>query len=217
MPPQFERAGGTAGEFHSRTVPESDAVVVWWFEVERPAIAVGSRQEPSEVLDLARCAAEGIEVVRRRSGGGAVLLVPREILWVDVVVPAGHPLWVDDVSVAMERMGERWVAALDGFVAGRLEVHRGPMVRTPWSEVVCFDGIGPGEVLLDGHKLVGISQRRTRTAARFQCALHTAYDEQHLTRMLTGPHPSGRRAPVAVLRPDVPLAQAVAGLVAALD
>ena len=40
-------------------------------------------------LDVA-CAAPGVEVVRRRSGGGAVLLVPGEVVWFDVVVPVAH-------------------------------------------------------------------------------------------------------------------------------
>ena len=36
--------------------------------------------------------------------------------------------------------------------------------------MVCFAGIGPGEVLVGGRKVVGISQRRNRGGARFQCA-----------------------------------------------
>jgi lipoate-protein ligase A len=36
--------------------------------------------------------------------------------------------------------------------------------------VVCFAGLGPGEVSVNGRKVVGISQRRSRQGARFQCA-----------------------------------------------
>jgi hypothetical protein len=35
--------------------------------------------------------------------------------------------------------------------------------------LVCFVGVGPGEVLVGDSKLVGISQRRVRAGARFQC------------------------------------------------
>ena len=42
----------------------------------------------------------GVEVVRRRSGGGAVLLLPGEFVWLDLVIPAGDPLWLDDVGQA---------------------------------------------------------------------------------------------------------------------
>ena len=46
------------------------------------------------------------------------------------------------------------------------------MACTGWCPLVCFAGVGPGEVLAGGRKLVGISQRRTRAGARFQCAVH---------------------------------------------
>ena len=51
-------------------------------------------------------------------------------------------------------------------------VHRGRLQQTQWSADVCFAGTGPGEVLVGDAKLVGISQRRTREAARFQTMVH---------------------------------------------
>jgi len=63
---------------------------------------------------------------------------------------------------------------------GHLEVKGPGMVTTLWSPLLCFDGIGPGEVLLDGSKLVGISQRRTRAASRLQCCWYRSYDPAHL-------------------------------------
>jgi hypothetical protein len=68
-------------------------------------------------------------------------------------------------------LGDAWVAALAdlGIEARR---HEGAMVTTRWSPLVCFAGLGPGEVVTpDGAKLVGISQRRTRAGARFQCSM----------------------------------------------
>ena len=57
------------------------------FEVDRPALVLGSTQR-AEVVDERACADAGVEVVRRRSGGGAVLLEPGAVVWFDVVVPA---------------------------------------------------------------------------------------------------------------------------------
>ena len=45
-----------------------------------------------------------------------------------------------------------------------------------WSALVCFAGLGPGEVTLDGQKLVGLSQRRTRDGVRIQGLLHRRSD-----------------------------------------
>ena len=49
-----------------------------------PALVLGSTQRARSSTHAA-CAAAGIEVVRRRSGGGAVLVEPGRVLWVDVL------------------------------------------------------------------------------------------------------------------------------------
>jgi lipoate-protein ligase A len=178
------RVGGSAADFHARELP--DVAAVWQFDIEQPTIVLGSRQTP-DVLDVAACRRREVEIVRRRSGGGVVLLVPGATEWIDVIVPGTDPRWDDDVRRSMVRIGERWVEALRDVVDGELTVHRGPMVRTPWSELVCFAGIAPGEVLLDGVKLVGLSQRRTRRAARFQCAVNRHFDDELLIELLAAP------------------------------
>jgi hypothetical protein len=52
------------------------------------------------------------------------------------------------------------------------------------SDVVCFAGLGPGEVTRYGAKVVGISQRRTRHAARFQCAVLARWDVVGIATLL---------------------------------
>jgi lipoate-protein ligase A len=195
---RLERWSGTAAEHHGRDVPTDTELAVWQFDVRGPAVALGSRQSTA-VVDEPRCRAEGVEVAVRRSGGGAVLLVPGEHVWVDVVVPGGHPLWRDDIGASMMVVGERWTAALSGLVGEPLTVHDGPMLRSPWSELVCFDGIGIGEVLAGGLKLVGISQRRTRHTARFQCIVHLVHEHRRLASLLAPPLPDAPHLEVATL------------------
>jgi len=161
-----------------------------------PALVLGSAQAPDRV-DRAACARAGVDVVRRRSGGGAVLVVPGEVLWVDLVLPAGDPLWQDDVGRAFHWVGDAWAAALAELDVGA-EVHRGALVRTPWSSEVCFAGLGPGEVTAGDRKVVGIAQRRTRTSARFQCAALGSWDPSALVALLAL-EPGGRAAAEADL------------------
>lgn len=192
---QLEHAAGDAEGFHERAIPDPAGRALWWFEVDRPTLVLGSTQ-PSDLVEADRAAAAGVAVVRRRSGGGAVWLAPGEVTWVDVVVPAGDPLWCDDVSRSALWLGEAWVAALGSLGIGGLAVHRSELVRTPWSSLVCFAGMAPGEVHLDGAKVVGISQRRTRAGARFQCAVVHRWDPQPVLELIE-PDPR-RRAEAAV-------------------
>jgi lipoate-protein ligase A len=158
------------GAFHARDLPTPLQRAVWVCEPTEAAFVLGSAQ-PIESVDAAACAAAGVSVVRRRSGGGAVLVEPGALLWVDVLLPADDPLWVDDVGRAFLWLGDAWAVAL-GTLGVDVAVHRGGLERTPWSDRVCFAGLGTGEVVLagTGAKVVGISQRRTREGARFQCA-----------------------------------------------
>ena len=165
---------GSADHLHGLD-PFADGPVVspqvWVCSVDAPAIVLGSRQRPA-MLDVDACAQAGIEVVRRRSGGGAVLLRPDAIVWIDLVLPPGAV--PDDIRASMVWAGERWCEALVAVDAAgdRMLVHRGGMVSSPWSDLVCFAGVGPGEVLVDGRKLVGLSQRRTRHGTRVQGQVH---------------------------------------------
>lgn len=209
-----EHAGGDAAAFHARELPEPAARTLWSFEVERPALVLGSaaRRGPGEdPVDAALAASLGIDVVRRRSGGAAVLLEVGRIVWADVVVPRGDPLWEDDVGRASWWVGRWWQRALARVgVAAATEVHRGPMRRTEHSAAICFAGVGPGELLVDGRKLVGVSQRRTRTAARFQTAALLHWEPDLLARLCRVAEPSGR-APQSVRRAAVGLRELPGG------
>lgn len=178
---------GSAGAFHALAMPDPAHLEVWVFEVEHAALALGSAQSADVVVDVVACRRAGVEVVRRRSGGGAVLLEPGGIVWFDVIVPASRLREEgvgDDVSRSMVWMGKRIATALNAVGVAGARMHEGRTVATPWSSLVCFAGVGPGEVLLAGGKLVGISQRRTRAGSRFQCAIHTTWSPQRLGKLL---------------------------------
>jgi len=136
------------------------------------ALVIGSSQD-EPALAPGRASA-GIEVVRRSSGGGAVLVAPGSQIWIDVWMPRHDPLWEDDVVRSSWWLGRAWRDSLlaEGF--DDLGVHEGRLEATSLSDLVCFAAMGPGEVSWRGRKLVGISQRRSRQGARFHtvCPLH---------------------------------------------
>jgi lipoate---protein ligase len=152
-----------------RPWPSAAGRTVWFVEVTRPTLVLGSTQ-PEGVVDRERAAAAGVDVVRRPTGGGAVLLRPGETVWADVYLPPGDPLAESDVGRAFLWLGRAWARALASVGVAGATVHEGASrAPTAWSATVCFAGLGPGEVTVDGAKVVGISQRRRRDGALFQC------------------------------------------------
>jgi len=144
---------------------------------------MGSTQAGS-VVDPGRARAAAVDVVRRRSGGGAVLVEPGALVWVDVLVPAGDRLWAGDVGVAFAWLGRAWAGALHDVGETAASPYDGPLLTSPWSTRVCFAGMGPGEVSVDGVKVVGMCQRRTRAGALFQCAALLRWEPDRLLAVL---------------------------------
>lgn len=169
----------TATATDSLRLPTSLRRGVWLLEPIAPAVALGSAQRfagagtDAHGIDAYGTDAHGIEVMVRRSGGGAVMLEPGVSLWMDVVLPRHDPLWDDDVSRSAHWLGQAWVQALASLGVGAA-VHDGPTDRHALARAACFAGLGAGEVVHGGRKVVGISQRRTRDGARFQCVAYTA-------------------------------------------
>ena len=58
------------------------------------------RQRLGEVLGE-----PGLRVVRRRGGGGAVLLDPLDSIWIDLWLPSNSPGYLDDVRGQLELVG----------------------------------------------------------------------------------------------------------------
>ena len=184
-----EHLSGTVRELHER----SSALLAGNGEMARvarvlqpvdQALVLGSTQALTSV-DQDACATAGVDIVRRRSGGGAVLVEASSLLWVDLVVPAGDPLWSPDVGRAAWWVGEAWSEALSCTGMGGTEVWKGPLVRSRWSSLVCFAGLGAGEVVsAAGQKVVGVSQRRTRQGALFQCGCVLEWAPQRLLGLL---------------------------------
>ncbi len=211
-PWRIEHLGGDVGAFQARELPTGERVASF-FRARTPTLVLGSSQR-RESVDVAAAERQGIDVVRRRSGGGGVLLLPDEFVWLDLEIPASDEMWRTDIGHSMWWIGELWVAAL-ADVEPSAVVHRGRLVRTPWSAEVCFAGTGPGEVLVGDAKLVGISQRRTRLAARFQTMVHLHW-RPDVVASLVADNPSVEELAPVVKACSAPADEITARLTAAL-
>ena len=174
---------GSVDQLHNLPDPDAgSAVAVRTARIMHPtsaAIVLGSSQKEA-VVDAVLASELGLSVVRRRSGGGAVLIVPGEQVWVDLLVPRGDPLWHDDIVKAAAWVGRCWADALASLGVDGGEIHAGRLVSTEWSDLVCFAGLGPGEVTVGGAKVMGLSQRRTRDWIKIQSSVHLAWRPEML-------------------------------------
>ena len=206
---RVEWARGPAGTLFDRPWPTPAVPTAWVVVPTDSAVVLGSTQPGSVVVP-------GTPTVRRGSGGGAVLVEPGGLVWVDVLVPAGDRLWEPDVGRAFAWLGAAWTGALADAGVGGARPHDGPLVATPWSALVCFAGLGPGEVTLDGAKVVGMSQRRTRAGALFQSAALLDWRPRRLLDRLALPDDERARGEAELARAARPVDVDAGTLVAAL-
>lgn len=170
---------GIGERLAARPAGERSIVV---YDVARPTLVLGSSQK-DDAVDWERARERDVEVVHRRSGGSAVLVETGSALWVDITIPADDRWWDHDVGRAFHWLGAAWAEVLigAGVLAGW---HDGAMQRTEWSPWVCFAGLGPGEVTVGGRKVIGLSQRRTREGALFQCCAALRWQPERLLDLL---------------------------------
>lgn len=205
----------------ARTLHDSDLPArrgVWLMRPTRAAFVLGSSQ-PSTDVDAAFCAERGIDVVRRRSGGGAVHVDPACSVWIDIVVPRDDVLWVDDVGRSMHFVGHAWLEVLAAAGKSNTVVNEGPHIANDWSKTLCVAGRGAGELFAaSGAKVVGISQRRTRDFARFQCVAYFVWDvDVHLGAIPVLRDDPARVATLVAVIPRLDPVDVASRLVAALS
>jgi len=185
---RIERERGPAGLLHQASAERVGATrgserLLRVLEPTVTALVLGSAQPESHV-DRRRTSSRGVAVVRRRSGGGAVLVDPGGLVWVDLVLPEGDPLWRPDIGRAAWWVGECWAEALAAIGVGQPLVWRAGMRPSRWSDRACFAGLAAGEVLVSDRKMVGVAQRRTRSGALFQTAALLHWDPGALVDLL---------------------------------
>ncbi len=162
--------------------PDDPATVAWWL-VERDALVLG--RGSTVAADTAACAAAGVEVVRRSSGGGPVLWGP-DLLAVDVIVPRDHPLHSDDVVDSYRLLGEAMTRAIMrlGAPARAVDPAETRSLDSTMGALSCFAALSPWEVVIDDRKAVGLSQVRRRTGTLLQAGILLDVDGARLTSLL---------------------------------
>jgi len=139
-----------------RSVPEVGPAL-FLYGWNRPALVLGYGQDPSTV-DLSACAARGVPVLRRITGGTGVL--HGADLAATLALPADHP-WTRSIPGLYERFVATIVLALSGIGIAVERPAAHPGTRRPRSPI-CFEDDRGETLLAAGRKAVGCAQARRR-------------------------------------------------------
>ena len=145
-----------------RAERQGGAPVLRLYSFDPPAITIGCHQNPALILDVARVRADGLDCVRRITGGRA-LLHEGELTYC-VVAPAGSALFDAGPGEAYRRISAAISAALRslGVDAG---VSRGREIPGPRGTAApCLSSVTRWELAVGGKKIAGSAQRTTAAA-----------------------------------------------------
>jgi lipoyl(octanoyl) transferase len=123
-----------------------------------PCLSLGYAQSFSEV-DLERLTARGWEVVRRVTGGRAILHTDE--LTYSVIAPPEEPRMQGTILESYSRLARALVTAVRSLgLPVEMEEHAPPVSATKGP--VCFEVPSAYEIVVDGKKLIGSAQSRKR-------------------------------------------------------
>ncbi|MCC7207342.1 MAG: lipoate--protein ligase family protein [Anaerolineae bacterium] len=152
------------------------------FRWEPACLSLGYAQPVSDV-DRERLAARGWHLVRRMTGGRAILHVDE--LTYSVALPTGHPLAAGTIVESYQRLSKALLAAVEQL---GLAAHAAPKsADRPASGPVCFEVPSDYEITANGKKLVGSAQVRKQNAALQHGSLPLTGDVMRIADALAYP------------------------------
>lgn len=159
-------SGGAAANLslEERLLERAEPVVRTW-ESSREYVVLGQAGIIERDVHFEECQRAGVPILRRSSGGGAVVLGPGCLNYSLVIPLRNHPQCVD------VRLGMEWIL---GRIVKALAV--------PGLELA-----GDSDLALDGRKVSGNAQRRTRDAVLHHGTLLYAFDAARAERFLKPP------------------------------
>lgn len=171
-----------------------------------PALSLGYLQKVEGRIDLKACRRLGIDVVRRPTGGGAVL--HDQELTYSLVCPEDHPLFPPDV-LGTYKVISSWL--IEGFRSLGLEAQlvsfreKQPSIGEPQARrapAVCFSASSWYEIAIQGRKVCGSAQRRIPGAFLQHGSILLDFDPEKLSQLFI-PKAGGRERMLAKLHRSV--------------
>jgi lipoate-protein ligase A len=167
----------------AHTAPPTLRVYGWC----QPTLSLGYAQNARQEVDLAACQAQGVAVIRRPTGGRAVLH-DQEVTY-SVVMPLVLPDGLHTITEHYRRIGMALAAALQALGLpvrlARPQVRAAP--ARPVASPACFAALSRYELSMAGKKMVGSAQKRAPRALLQHGSIPLWMDRQRLFQCLQVP------------------------------
>lgn len=183
-PPRVGAANMAVDEALFESVQAGGSPALRLYRWRPPCLSFGRNQPALGHYDAARAAAAGIDIVRRPTGGLAVLH-HRELTY-SVALPVGAIGGPRQTYLALNRALVRALVGLGvpAAVAPPARVRARPLDSA--GRHPCFAEAAPGEVSAVGRKLVGSAQRCERRTILQHGSILLDGDQSAVTRMQSG-------------------------------
>ncbi|PLW69852.1 lipoyl protein ligase domain-containing protein [Pseudohalioglobus lutimaris] len=157
------------------------------------AAVVLGRSQRADAMQLERASRCALPMVRRKSGGGAVIAGP-EMLSVSVFLPVQHRLSRCSAVAAYKWIGEFWRSVLarygvDSHLLAPDEARRSQLsARQRGLDWACYSSLSHGELVdRHGRKLLGVAQIRNRHCTALTAGMYlSAPDWGSLCEVMVG-------------------------------
>jgi lipoyl(octanoyl) transferase len=183
--------------------------VLRFYTWDPPAVSLGRFQKIEEAVDAAACKRRGFDIVRRVTGGRAVLH-HRELTY-SVVARADNPLFPSDILGTYKIIAQGLMAGFRNIgIDAEMVSHGGrnaPLVNNNSKNPSCFSSPSWYEIVVRGKKIAGSAQRRLSAAFLQHGSILIAYDPVIEAEVIPGGGGSGVTCINQILGRDVPLAK----------
>jgi lipoate-protein ligase A len=163
-------------EFLFQSLTDEPLTFIRFYQWERPTASMGRTQKIEKVIDLDFCQKNGIDVVRRITGGKLVLH-HQEITY--SVCSSNDETFSKTLAGSYKRISQALMAGLEKMGIEPSSADQAPPFYAK-SDLPCFSHPAQDEIEVNGKKIIGSAQKRTGTKFLQHGSIPLAHDEDLL-------------------------------------
>jgi lipoate-protein ligase A len=163
-------------EFLFRSLDDRPRTFLRFYQWERPTASLGYTQNTAKVVDLEFCRRNGIDVVRRITGGKLVLH-HREVTY--SVVSSDAAAFTGTLAGSYKLISRALMRGLERMGLAPTSADKAPPFYAK-SDLPCFSHPAQDEIELGGRKIIGSAQKRAGNGFLQHGSIPLGHDERLL-------------------------------------